>query len=174
MPRFKRLDSDLSRSANGVLKVAQQLLEGVSFMHANGIVHRDINLGNLVVDTNHDYLYIIDCDLAMHFEGKGVTVSGFVGTDGYTAPEVGKVNGKAQTYDAVQADLWATGFILQTLSRWSPDRSALTRIGLDEVYQSLMDNDPKQRPSAKDTLAMLLTASVGEVGEDSAPSFSVN
>ena len=66
--------------------VAYQVAEGMKFLHANGIVHRDLKTMNILLDEN-DVAKIADFGLAgMMRENKELI--GGVGTPHYTAPEV--------------------------------------------------------------------------------------
>ena len=133
-----------------------RLLEAVAFLHAHGVVHRDLKPENVVIDVDLLRLFIIDYDLATWVYGRDEVLHGFVGTNGFTAPEVGSSKQKGRYYSPIAADLWATGNILCfMMSRIAElDSPELKRLRL--ISGLLMDDDAKQRPSAKEALTMLL------------------
>lgn len=147
-----RLDSLVVEGpASRCLRIAGQLFAGISFMHAMGVQHNDLKPSNIVVagsDENTERVYIIDYSLATLFPDAGERCfleGDFIGTEGWTAPEVGK----GVTYNAAKADLWAAGKVVLEFFRDA---------GLDEetigfirsICEKLMDNDPDKRPQIED------------------------
>jgi serine/threonine protein kinase len=136
--------------------LARHLLEAVHFMHANGVVHRDLKPENVVVDDDGSRLFVIDYDLAERVNGRDDVVSGYVGTDGFMAPEVRICKKRGKSYYAIPADLWATGNILEFLLLIicdEPESSALEMLW--SISRLLQNDDPEKRPSADEALAML-------------------
>ncbi|GMM53114.1 putative serine/threonine protein kinase [Starmerella bacillaris] len=90
-----------------------QLVSGVSYMHQKGVVHRDLKLENLLLDSNQNIL-ISDFGFANAFRTKS---GGFqlmetsCGSPCYAAPEV--VN-SSRHYDGRKVDIWSVGVILFT------------------------------------------------------------
>ncbi|KDQ07335.1 hypothetical protein BOTBODRAFT_90940, partial [Botryobasidium botryosum FD-172 SS1] len=91
-----------------------QLLEGVAFLHAHGVTHCDLKMDNIVVDLDTGRLFIIDYGLAARVNSEDELVSGYVGTDGWTAPEIGEDDEQSvhRKYSAFRADAWACGRVL--------------------------------------------------------------
>ncbi|KIY67148.1 Pkinase-domain-containing protein [Cylindrobasidium torrendii FP15055 ss-10] len=84
-----------------------QLLVALDFVHAHGIMHRDVKPGNIVIDHSKRKLRLIDWGLA-EFYHPGTEYHIRVGSRYYKAPEllVG-----FRTYD-YSLDLWSVGCIL--------------------------------------------------------------
>ena len=66
-------------------------------MHEHGVAHCDLKTSNVVID-EQGYVTIIDFDLAVR---DVASLDGFTGTDGWTAPEVGR----GPKYDPMLADV---------------------------------------------------------------------
>jgi serine/threonine protein kinase len=64
-----------------------QLVEGLLFLHANGVAHRDLKLENLILDADGT-LKIADFGMAALFEEDSNEMRTFCGTEQYMAPEV--------------------------------------------------------------------------------------
>lgn len=99
----------------------EQLLQGVTFIHANGLCHRDLKPENCMIEKASDRLKIIDFGLSKH-QQSAVTLG--VGTPDYMAPELlGGTGGgfaalqerRVGHYDARACDVWAMGVLLYLL-----------------------------------------------------------
>ncbi|ODA78545.1 hypothetical protein RJ55_05926 [Drechmeria coniospora] len=104
----------------------KQLIQGVGYLHANGIAHRDIKLENLLL-TKDSKLKITDFGVSEVFSGThpGLRESGgqcgqnmgdvrlcspgICGSEPYIAPEV---LAKADRYDARALDVWSSAIVM--------------------------------------------------------------
>ncbi|MFM6208284.1 MAG: serine/threonine protein kinase [Planktothrix sp.] len=68
------------------MKILYQLASGISDIHAQGVIHRDIKPTNMKID-QENILKIFDFGLA-RFTGKNDSTQGFTGTLGFAAPEL--------------------------------------------------------------------------------------
>lgn len=117
-----------------------QLLEGVSFLHYNGIAHCDLKPQNILVNSNKVSLYIADFSLSHWVEGEDDSRDGYRGTHGWTAPEVGK-----GSYSLIRADFWACGKVIDFMCRQRKDSGELVKVR--DISGRLMTEDPASRPS---------------------------
>ena len=112
------------------------ILSGLGHLHSQGVVHRDIKLGNvLLVDSKYDLskLKIIDLGFAKKLESSESTacegVHDVCGTPMYIAPEIIRPvfrggNLENNVRFGTQADMWSCGVILyMLLSGYPPFRT---------------------------------------------------
>ncbi|WP_330458829.1 protein kinase [Streptomyces sp. NBC_00820] len=110
-----------------VCTLIDQLLSGLSAVHAEGVVHRDIKPANILLEatgTGRPRLRLSDFGIAMRFGEPRLTETNLVvGTPGYLAPE--QMLGADPDYPA---DLFAVGLVaLYLLEGAKPDAKAIVR-----------------------------------------------
>jgi calcium-dependent protein kinase len=109
---FDQLDNqeDYHYSEDEARELVKQVLSAVSYLHSQGIVHRDLKLENFLFATkdSKSTLKMIDFGLSKHFKYDDVHVDK-VGTPYTVAPEV--IKGK---YDE-KCDVWGIGVIAYML-----------------------------------------------------------
>ncbi|KAL3836179.1 hypothetical protein ACJMK2_021621 [Sinanodonta woodiana] len=159
---------------NNALGLVRQVLEGLAFLHARSIVHRDLKASNILLDSD---LNIRLCDIGLStilethtFASRGCTTS--VGSSLWSSPEA--VRGEQSN---VKMDIWSLGCtmleLLTAQKPWypHPPYTALLRIGcnmsplgdacehfsisdiMKEFLGPMFHIDVKKRPSAQDLLS---------------------
>ncbi|MGB5593698.1 MAG: bifunctional serine/threonine-protein kinase/ABC transporter substrate-binding protein [Crocosphaera sp.] len=104
-----------------IIKLLQQVLEVLAFVHKNQIIHRDIKPSNLRRRKKDNKIFLIDFGAVKELNSMAMLASGSVnftqaiGTPGYMAPE--QQSGKPQ----LNSDLYALGMIcIQGLTGFHP------------------------------------------------------
>ncbi|MDF9814399.1 serine/threonine-protein kinase [Streptomyces sp. SPB162] len=115
-----------------VCALLDQLLSGLTAVHAEGVVHRDIKPANVLLEatgTGQPHLRLSDFGIAMRKgEPRLTEVDYVVGTPGYFAPE--QMLGAEPDFPA---DLYAVGLVaLYLLSGQKPDAQAIFERYLNE------------------------------------------
>ncbi|AZK95214.1 MULTISPECIES: serine/threonine-protein kinase [Streptomyces] len=170
-----------------VCALLDQLLAGLSAVHAEGVVHRDIKPANILLEatgTGRPHLRLSDFGIAMRKGEPRLTETNYVvGTPGYFAPE--QMTGAEPDFPA---DLFAVGLVgLYLLQGQKPDADALVEhfvehgtpgapLGIAEplwqVLAGLLQPDPEDRfKSAAGARKALLAAidALPEPGPDDEP-----
>lgn len=90
------------------LAILEQIAPALDYAHREGVLHRDLKPGNILLDANGD-AYITDFGIAriVNSDSKPLTTSGVVGTPSYMSPE--QAQGKAMDG---RSDVYALGVVL--------------------------------------------------------------
>lgn len=166
-----------------VCTLLDQLLSGLSTVHAEGVVHRDIKPANILMEatgTGRPHLRLSDFGISMRKGEPRLTETNYVvGTPGYFAPE--QMMGAEPDFPA---DLFAVGLVaLYLLQGKKPDSQALVEHfasygtpsapqGIPEplwqVLAGLLQPDPQARFRTATGARKALTAAVEMLPEPGA------
>ncbi|XP_073462490.1 protein kinase C theta type-like [Aquarana catesbeiana] len=120
--------------------IAAEICCGLEFLHKRGIVHRDIKLGNILMDKN-GHVRIADYGLAVMDLFGNKKVMGEAGTIGYMAPEV--INGDFYQF---KPDWFSLGVLIYEMATGTvpfpaPNMQAYRKVVNyeDPVYPADMD-----------------------------------
>jgi len=147
--------------------VLLHMLLGLSYLHKEGVVHRDIKLDNVMVDDALTFK-LGDLGSAKRLDGTVNMMTTFAGTPVYMAPEVVR----RDPYNE-KSDIWSLGHLLYELCShellFNPSTLQSLRNkhdepykGIDQSYYSaglvatvawMLTADPAKRPSANEVLA---------------------
>ncbi|MCJ1285131.1 hypothetical protein MMC26_004469 [Xylographa opegraphella] len=114
----------------------RDLILGIEYLHAQGVVHRDIKPDNLLL-TDDDVLKIVDFGVSEMFEKESdMMTAKSAGSPAFLPPELcvsrhGGVSGKA-------ADIWSMGVTLYCLYF---GRIPFERMGVLDLYESIKNDE---------------------------------
>lgn len=139
--------------------VVKQVTEAVQAAHAQGLIHRDLKPGNIIIGETGDgeiRPYVLDFGIAREQEVPGVTLTGqVIGTPGYLSPE--QARGEGETLDR-RSDIFSLGVILYELlggaSPFSGDSDVEVLIALLEQEPAPLRRHAPQVPRDLETVAM--------------------
>ena len=86
--------------------IFKQIIEGLRYIHKKNIIHRDIKLDNILIDTTNT-VKICDFGVSRKIQ-RGEKIYERCGTPAYIAPEIYKKIG----YTGFQSDVWSAGITL--------------------------------------------------------------
>jgi hypothetical protein len=192
--RLRRGPLDDPRQA---VRLVRQAAEGLAAVHAEGILHRDIKPGNILLDRAGDAL-LTDFGLARpEHDGEALTAPGaLVGTPAYMAPE--QVQGQTDAIGPL-SDVYGLGVVLyqavsgrtpfvgpalslmHQITNDAPPPPSRFRPGLDPELERLilrvLARRPEDRPGGARALADALAAwerGAGQAPEDQTGSATAN
>lgn len=158
-----------------IVRIGMQIASGLAAAHAQGLVHRDVKPGNVMIDNQVNRVIITDFGLAQQDSEDSMTRTGFLaGTLNYMSPE----QSRGEDIDG-RSDLFSLGGLLFFLAtgdvpfRAKSSMAVLHRIGKDphpnvrsinpeisatlsQVIDRLLEKDASRRfQSASDVEAFL-------------------
>ncbi len=142
---------------------AQQLCQALAFIHARGLVHRDVKPANVLV-TEDRRVKLMDFGLAKFLAAESAVtdVRRIVGTYRYMAPE----QALAEQLDG-RADLYSLGVMLYELLAGRPPYEARTA---QELWQKVLETEPPPlgslNPGVDYTLAVVVHRLLRKAPED--------
>lgn len=143
----------------------RQLVDGVAYLHANLVIHRDLKLGNLFL-TSDMQLKIGDFGLATRLDNANDRKRTMCGTPNYIAPEI--LSGSRGDGHSFEVDVWSIGVVVYTLLIGRPPfetddvKDTYKRIRAiqyafpddsnvspeaQSLIRGILQLDPRQRPS---------------------------
>jgi serine/threonine-protein kinase len=154
-----------------VLHLARQLLAGLTHVHMQGIVHRDVKPENLLVNNEpgfDDHLRIVDFGLAQLHDGGAGSGGLAIGTPSYMAPEQCR---RDQITDE-RTDLYAVGVLLfEMLTGAKPFMSSeigdIIRMHIDAPIPRLRDLAP--RADLSESLEAVVARAMAKAPDDRHP-----
>lgn len=178
-----RIDKTGPLSTEEVLRIGAQIANGLEAAHAQGLVHRDVKPGNVLLEESVDRVLISDFGLARAADDASVTRSGVIaGTPHYMSPE----QARGAAVDS-RSDLFGLGSVLYFMCTGRPPFRADGAMGtlnricsdahrpVDEVNEQvpaeladlidrLLEKQASKRPSRARDVATSMTRQLQDKG----------
>src|SRR5262245_14634640 len=130
-----KIDKGGALPVKEILRIGTQIAEGLAAAHKQGLVHRDIKPGNILLENGIERVKITDFGLARIADDASVTQSGTVaGTPMYMSPE--QANGEMVDH---RSDLFSLGSVLYVMATGRPPFRATSTMA---VMKRVCDETP--------------------------------
>jgi len=160
----QKLDGRGPLDPTEVLYLGRQIASGLAAAHAQGLIHRDIKPGNILLERGAEQkIKITDFGLARAADDASLTRSGMIaGTPMYMAPE----QALGQTLDH-RTDLFSLGSVLYQMSSGRPPFRAPSTIA---VLRRVAEDTPRALqeivPEIPDWLVVIINTLLAKKPED--------
>ena len=140
----KRLKEGGPPEVKEVLRIGMQAARGLAAAHAQGLIHRDVKPGNILLESGLDRIKITDFGLARAADDASITQSGVIaGTPLYMSPE----QARGEPVDH-RSDLFSLGSVLYTLCTGHPAFRASSTIAVmtrvcEDVPRPIRESNPE-------------------------------
>jgi tRNA A-37 threonylcarbamoyl transferase component Bud32 len=139
-------------SENECHRIFCQILSGLAHCHAKGIVHRDIKLDNILLDSNKN-VKIVDFGFSVPFE-RDQLLKKACGSPSYAAPEIVS----RRQYSPTPVDVWSFGVVLYAMiCGYFPFQGANSQELCRKIVKGKFDMPSWVPESCKDHIRSMLT-----------------
>jgi len=148
-----RIDRDGPLQAAEVLRIGMQAAAGLAAAHEQGVIHRDVKPGNILLEKGLDRALLTDFGLARTIDEASLTSSGIVaGTPHYMSPE----QSGAEAVD-FRTDLFSLGSVLYFMATGHPPFRAERTMGvLNRICHHPHRPVWQVNPAIPDSLAVII------------------
>ena len=131
-----RLDQLGALELKEILRIGKQVASGLAAAHAQGLIHRDVKPGNVLLADGVERVTITDFGLARAADDATLTRTGTIaGTPQYMSPE----QARGESVDQ-RSDLFSLGCLLYAVCTGVPPFRASSSYG---VLQRICNNQPR-------------------------------
>ncbi|MHC4878533.1 MAG: protein kinase domain-containing protein [Planctomycetota bacterium] len=133
----QRIEREGSLSLEEILRIGSQAARGLQAAHDQGLVHRDIKPGNILLERGVERVMLTDFGLARAVDDASMTRSGVIaGTPQFMSPE----QARGDSIDH-RSDLFSLGSVLYTMAAGRPPFRAESTLGL---LNRIVETEPRQ------------------------------
>ncbi len=154
----QRLTREKQLPLREIIRISMQAAHGLEAAHAQGLIHRDIKPGNILLEAPNDRVKLTDFGLARAAEDVKLTRTGFVsGTPLYMAPE----QAMGEEADS-RSDLFSLGAIMYEMCAGQPPFTGNSALAIlkqisESKHRPLRELNPAIPEWFADTVDSLLT-----------------
>ncbi|MBX3411453.1 MAG: serine/threonine protein kinase [Pirellulales bacterium] len=132
----QRLSREERLSFRDVVRIGMQAAQGLAAAHEQGLIHRDIKPGNILLESSQDRVKLTDFGLARVAEDVKLTSTGYVsGTPLYMSPE----QAMGEEVDA-RSDLFSLGAVLYEMCAGQPPFPGNSALA---ILRQISDSKPR-------------------------------
>lgn len=113
------LDLERGLDETTIKAITRQMTEGLAFLHACGVIHRDLKAGNVLL-TEKGEMKLADFGVSAKNKGPNIKRNTFIGTPYWMAPEVVITETMRDEYYDSKSDVWSLGITLIELAEMQP------------------------------------------------------
>lgn len=159
----ERLDQEGPLELKEILRIGMQTAAGLAAAHAQGLVHRDVKPGNILLENGVQRVKLTDFGLARVVDDASLTLSGVIaGTPQYMSPE--QAWGRSVDH---RGDLFSLGAVLYAMCvGHSPFRARSTMAVLKRVCEEQPRPIPAINPEIPDWLCEIIARLLSKSPED--------
>lgn len=121
-----------------ILKIINELLEALEYLHKRQIAHKDIKPSNIIITYQGEHVKLIDFGFSDSPSFSKIKISG--GTEDYASPEQKGLSDYSIDY---KSDLFSLGILIKKLP-FKKNRK------LNSLVQNLISANPSKRPEIKE------------------------
>ncbi|WP_010584477.1 WD40 repeat domain-containing serine/threonine protein kinase [Schlesneria paludicola] len=153
----QRLTREKRLPLREIVRISTQVAHGLAAAYSQGLIHRDIKPGNILLEDSHDSVKLTDFGLARAAEDVKLTRTGFVsGTPLYMAPE--QAMGDEADH---RSDLFSLGAIMYEMCAGQPPFTGNSALAIlrqisDTKHRPLRELNPQTPEWLAETIDQLL------------------
>jgi eukaryotic-like serine/threonine-protein kinase len=160
----QRLNEKRQLPVDDAVRIATQVAEALEYAHRQGIIHRDIKPGNVLLAGGDALVADFGIARALGASSGRLTETGLsLGTPQYMSPE--QATGDAST--GPETDIWSLGCVLyEMLAGEPPHRGSTPQAILGSIVAGVVDSVSTRRPTTPPNVASAVQRALERVPSD--------